>query len=121
MTTGQKQDARGGARAGSGRKPGGTATVSAVQVEKMLRTARKYRKKYGKTIDDVLLGFIYGETDKDGVVPKISDRVTCIKVYKEYTIAKMQEGGETDKALGPSVFLPEQRPQLSVVPKKDVA
>ena len=114
----QKPDGRGGARPGAGRKAGQVGTISAQQVERMLRAARKYRKKYGKSIDEVLLGFIYGEAEEGEAKPKFSDRVTSIKVFKEYTIAKMQEGGETDKALGPAVFLPEQRPQLSVVKKE---
>lgn len=113
----QKPDGRGGARPGSGRKPGGIPTVSGLQIERMLRAARRYKRKYGKSVDDVLLGFIYGEA-MEGETVKIAERVACIKVFKEYTIAKMQEGGETDQALGPAVFLPEQRPQLTVVKKE---
>ncbi len=114
----QKPDNRGGARAGSGRKPGGVPTISGLQIEKMLRAARRYKRKHGKSIDDVLVGFIYGEA-MEGETVKIAERVACIKVFKEYTIAKMQEGGETDKGLGPTVFLPEQRPpQLTVVKKE---
>jgi len=117
MTTGPKPDNRGGARPGSGRKPGSIPTVSGLQIEKMLRAARRYKRKYQKSIDDVLIGFIYGEA-LEGETVKIAERVACIKVFKEYTIAKMQEGSDTDKQLGPAVFLPEQRPQLSIVEKK---
>jgi len=106
MTDGQKVERRGGSRPNTGPKP---QTLSANQVLKMLRKARKWAKKMGKDIDDILLGFIYDENGK------MVERTACIKLWKEYTIAKMAEGGQTDKGLGPAVFLPEQRPQLGVV------
>ena len=70
----------------------------------MLDTAKLYAEKHGKTVDEVLLDFIYAGDSKD------SDRLAAIKLFKTYTIAKLQEGGETDQALGPAFFLPEQRP-----------
>jgi hypothetical protein len=104
METVPKIERRGGARPNSGPKP---QTLSANQVLKMLRKARKWAKRHGKDVDDILLSFIYG----DEVKP--ADRIACIKLWKEYTIAKMAEGGTTDKELGPAVFLPSQRPVLS--------
>lgn len=113
MSTGPKKDNRGGARPNSGPKP---QTLSARQVAKMLRKAKKWAKKHGKDIDDILLGFIYGFDEV-----KAADRIACIKLWKEYTIAKMAEGGTTDKALAPAVFLPEQRPVLTAVPSDKAA
>ncbi|HEU4340470.1 MAG TPA: hypothetical protein VFU31_02755 [Candidatus Binatia bacterium] len=75
----------------------------------MLSKAKRWAKQRGKDIDDVLLGFIYSEEEKT------ADRIACIKLFKEYTLAKISEGGETDKQLGPAVFLPEQRPTLKAV------
>ena len=110
-----KVENRGGSRPGAGRKPGIGATLSANQIAKMLRTARKWAKRHKKTIDDVLLSIVYDETAKN------SDRMTGIKVFKEYTTAKITEGSETDKNLGPAVFLPEQRPTLEVVKTEKAA
>lgn len=113
MTTGPKKDNRGGARPNTGPKP---QTLSIRQVKKMLRKAKQWAKKRGRDIDDILLGFIYADEDV-----KPGDRIACIKLWKEYTMAKLAEGGETDKALGPAVFLPEQRPQLHSVDGMKVA
>ena len=104
-----KQENRGGARPNTGPKPGTLRTLSASQVQKMLRTAKKWAKRTGKSIDDVLCSIIYNDEAKN------SDRLAGIKVFKEYTAAKLQEGGEADKALGPALYLPEQRPSLSAV------
>jgi hypothetical protein len=102
MSTGPKKiENRGGARVGAGRKP---ETLSAKQVQLMLDKAKEYAVKYGKTVDEVLLDFIYKEDAKD------ADRLAAVKLFKTYTIAKLQEGGETDQQLGPAFFLPEQRP-----------
>lgn len=108
MSTGPKTENRGGYREGAGRKP---ETLSARQVAEMLRKAKKWAKENGEEIDDILLSFIY---DK-GL--SVKDRTACIKLFKEYTMMKLQEGGETDKALGPAVFLPEQHPGLKIVEK----
>lgn len=102
MSTGPKKiENRGGARPGAGRKP---ETLSAKQVQLMLDKAKEYAEKHGKTVDEILLDFIYGSEIKD------ADKLAAIKLFKTYTIAKLQEGGETDLVLGPGIFLPEQRP-----------
>lgn len=105
MSTGPKSG-WGGARPGSGRKP---QTLSQTQVREMLSAAKKRAAATGKTIDDILLGFIYDDDARMG------DRLAAIKLWKEYTIAKLQEGGETDKGLAPQVFLPEALPDPAKV------
>jgi hypothetical protein len=115
MSTQQKQENRGGLRAGAGRKPGLQTSLAAAQVEKMLRKARRAAKKHGKDVDDVLLEFVYS------VQEKTRDRLAAIKLWKDFSAVKITEGGETDKALGPAVFLPSQRPTLSVVDGKKSA
>ncbi len=85
MTTGPKQENRGGARPNSGPKP---RTLSANQVAKMLRKARRRAKSTGKDVDDILLDFIYADE------VRIADRVACIKLWKEFTMAKLAEGGD---------------------------
>lgn len=129
-TNNQKPDGRGGERAGAGRKPGYSPAklpLSVAQVEEMLEKAKAYAVKYGKTIDEILLEFIYGVTeiplvdsgDKDiiSVLTKkvgTRDRIACIKLWKEYT-SKLAEGGEGDQALGIAVFLPGKNPRLELV------
>ena len=130
-TTNQKPDGRGGKRAGAGRPKGyrpPRLPLSAAQVEEMLKKATEYARKYGKTIDEILLDFVYGVTE----VPLVSqedtellavlsrkvgtrDRIACIKLWKEYTSPKLSEGGEGDKQLGPAVFLPKKHPRLELV------
>ena len=110
-----KQENRGGYRPGAGQKPGSLRTLSASQVQAMLRTAKKWAKKTGRTIDDVLMSIVYDDEAKN------SDRLAGIKVFKDYTVAKLSEGGETDKVLAPAVYLPEQRPVLATIEGKKVA
>lgn len=109
-----KVERRGGFRPGSGRKPTIKTGLSAYQVAKMLRKAKKMASRVGKDIDDVLLEFIY---HADG---RVQDRLAAIKLWKEYAQIKPSEGGEADKQLGPAVFLPEHHPRLSIV-KTDAA
>lgn len=78
----------------------------------MLRKARKYARKYGKTIDEVLLDQIYLETTRP------VDKIAAIKLFKEHTSPKLTEGGSADTALaakGPAVYLPQHRPVLKAV------
>lgn len=109
MSESEKKPGWGGFRPGSGRKPGKERTLATSQVAKMLRKAKKLARIRGKDIDDILLELIYSVQDRT------TDRIAAIKLFKELTMPKISEGGATDKALGPAVFLPEQRPVLSVV------
>lgn len=108
MSTGPKSG-WGGKREGAGRKP---ETLSGQQIKQMLDRAKEYAKKHGKDIDEVLLDFIYeGE--------KSSERLQAIKLFKDKTMATIQEGGPADENLGPGVYLPNERPDpAKVVPIK---
>ena len=110
-----KKENRGGRRPGAGRPRGSRETLSIRQVGDMLAEAEERAEKEGKTIFGVLLDFIY---DKDA---SLRDRTACVKLALEHTAPKIQEGGDADKSLGPSVFLPEQHPRLELVEggKKD--
>ena len=105
MSTGPKTG-WGGTRPGAGRKKD---TYSAQQIRKMLKLAKKYAKKYKKTVDDVILEFIYNEE-----LPT-THRVASIKLWKEITMPKISEGGATEQALGPGIYLPNEKPDPSVV------
>lgn len=111
----QKQENRGGARPGAGRKPAVKASLSTYQVAKMLRKAKKMAKLRGKDLDDILLDICY-----DANIRK-SEVLAAIKVFKDCTMVRPSEGGEADKTLGPAVFLPQHRPTLSVVESKKTA
>ena len=109
MSTGPKTG-WGGARPGAGRPKD---TYTAQQIRKMLKLAKQFAKKHGKQIDEVILEFIY-----DPELPTVH-RVNCIKLWKEITMPKISESGETAKALGPGIYLPNERPDPSkVVPIK---
>ena len=126
----QKPDGRGGKRAGAGRPKGyspGREPLSVRQVKEMLAKAEAHAKKYGRTIDEILLDFVYGvakipivdeETNVLEVLEKVvgtRDRIACIKLWKEYTAPKITEGSEGDKTLEPAVFLPDLHPRLELV------
>lgn len=105
----RKADNRGGARPGAGRKPTLDAGLSAHATAALRRKVRRYARKYGKDPDDLLLDVIYSQEEAT------RDRLAAMKLLKEYTAPKPQEGGAADKALGPAVFLPAHHPVLSVV------
>ena len=86
---------------GSGPK---SATLSAASIRKMILTAEEWAEKEGRHIDDVLIGFIYDEK-----LPA-RDRIACIKIVKDYTMAKLESGDGNDRFLAPAVYLPEERP-----------
>ena len=96
----------GGKREGAGRKP---ETLSGFQVHEMLMTAKKWAKDQGKTIDDILMYIVYDKKTTDNA------RLAAIKLFKDYTIPKIKEGGEADKTLAPAVFLPGKNPRLELV------
>ena len=97
---------RGGARPNSGPK---RQTLSVRQIREMRKAAEKRAKQEGKTLYDILLDFSY---DND---LSVKDRQASIKLYLDKMHISVSEGGETDKALGPSIYLPEQKPILAAV------
>jgi len=101
-----KKDNRGGARPNSGPKP---FSLSASQVKELLRTVKKFTKKHGKSIDDVLVSMVYDENITD------NNRLAAIKLVKDLSAPKISEGGAADRQLGPAVFLPKKHPRLEVV------
>ncbi len=101
-----KRENRGGYRPGAGRKP---ETLSVRQVAEILETVKKRAKQEKRTITDVFLDIVY-----DDDAPR-RDKLAAGKLIWEYTIAKLQEGGETDQTPGPAIYLPEQRPELEPI------
>lgn len=96
----------GGARPNSGPKK---QTLSGAQVAEMLKKARDYAKKYEKTIDEVILDIIYTtKSDKD--------KLAAIKLFKDFSMAKISEEGPTNQDLGPQIFLPEKRAEIVALP-----
>ena len=115
MSGRQKAAGWGGKREGAGAKP---QTLTEKQVQNLLKAAEKWEKLKGKSVDDILMSFVYGE-EENGEPVDISGavRMKALQVYKENTQGKLSEGGDTDKNLGPGLFLPEQQkdPALKVV------
>ena len=106
----REEDGRGGTRFGAGRPK---EALSTAQVRAMMNVARMFAKEYKKTIDMVLAEFIYDED-----LPK-RDRLASIKLWKDCTRIPISEGGEGDKELGPTIYLPEQKPDPAKVVKLD--
>ena len=104
MTT--KKENRGGARPNSGP---GRQTLSVRQIREMRKTAAKRAKQEGKTLYDILLDFSY---DAD---LSVKDRQASIKLYLDKMHISVSEGGEADKVVGPSIYLPDQKPTLAAV------
>ena len=101
-----KQENRGGARPNSGPKP---FSLSASQVKELLRTIKKAAKEHGQSIDEILVEMVYTEKTSD------NNRLAAIKLIKDLSAPKIHEGGEADRQLGPSIYLPEQKPTLAAV------
>lgn len=117
-----KRKGWGGARENSGPK---RETLSVRQVKEMDNKAQAYAKQYGKTIDEILLEFIYGITqipvegeETLGLIERrvaTKERIACIKLWKEYTSPKITEGGEAD-ITGLQIYLPEHVDEGKVIP-----
>jgi hypothetical protein len=111
-----KKETRGGARPNSGPKK---QTLSVRQVQELLKRAKDFAKRTGKTVDDILLEFVYGEdVNGDPIQIGVRDRLAALKLFKDHTSIKPGEGGEADKQLGPTIYLPEHDAPDNVTPIK---
>lgn len=117
QTKREQQDNRGGFRAKAGRPK---ETLSYNQVREALDKAAEYVEMTGKTIDEILLDFIYDLVPNEEVVTR--DRLAAMKLWKDCTRVKISEGSEADKELGPEFYLPERRPDpAKIVPIKEAS
>ena len=87
-----KKENRGGKRPGAGRPPG-REPLSVRQIKEMTQKMKARAKLTGKDENDILIDFIQGE-DENGNPVKLSvrDRIACIKLWKDFTSAKISEG-----------------------------
>ena len=109
-----KKENRCGARPNSGPKK---QTLSVRQVQELLNRAKDFAKRTGKTVDDILLEFVYGQTvDGEELKIGVRDRLAALKLFKDHTSIKPGEGGEADKQLGPTIYLPEHKAPDNVTP-----
>ncbi len=104
----QKKDNRGGKREGAGRKPG-RETLSVRQSREFEEAAKALAKEYGYTIPEGVGRMFY---DPDA---SRRDKLSAANLFWKYSVIGATEGGEADKVLGPSVYLPEQKPTLAAV------
>ena len=57
----------------------------------MLKKAEQWaEERDGVTLDDILLKCAYGETDAEWKLT-MRDRIACIKIWKEFTMTRVQE------------------------------
>ena len=103
-----KKENRGGKRVGSGRK--GLLAKWSGKPEDMIKIAHEIAVEKKKTIDEVIIDFIY-DTEA-----KISERLAAAKLVKEYTIAKVHKSEvEVTKKQAPKIYLPEKKPDPAKV------
>jgi hypothetical protein len=106
----------GGARSGAGRPKKST---SARQLAKMERAARKWAKETGYDVDGFLLAVIGNDKEKIGATDiPLRDRITCAKIWKEYTMARISEQNvNVTKQEGQVIMLPPMKedPALKIV------
>jgi len=102
MTGKKKSHGWGGARAGAGKKK---PTLSQSQVRKMIEHQDEYELKYGKSVYQLILDFIYDED------LGIRERISASKIWLDKISVPITESGETNREVdGPAVYLPQQRP-----------
>lgn len=75
----------------------------------LLRSVKRRAKREGKGLVDVLLDLLYSAETAD------RDKIAIVKLVWDRTMAQMTEGGVTDRALGPAVYLPQHRPVLTAI------
>jgi hypothetical protein len=109
MSTGPKNN-WGGRRDGSGRKK---KTVTQTKVERMLSECKLAEEKYGISLERLTLEIAYGQDN--GVNAPWTVRMRALERVHDMTGGVMSEGSETDKVLGPQIYLPEQRPDPAKV------
>ena len=110
-----KRTGWGGARPGTGPKP---KSLTDKQVREMLKTARKFSRIYGKTVDDILVSIIYAQDGETQMKVTPRERIGAIKVFKEFAQAKSSEQNITvQHQTEPAISLPELEadPGLTVV------
>lgn len=108
--TGKPKTGWGGAREGASQPK---KTITAAQAEKLIAEAETFKKEKGISPHRLLLEYAYGVDSGKDFPP--SSRVKALEKYFDLTMAKMSEGGETDKQLAPAVYLPEEKPDPAKV------
>lgn len=98
----------GGKREGAGRKRE-NRTYSAEKLGELNQRIDTWARKKGKHMDEVALEILYDEENTPAA------RIQAYKTLKEYSTIKAGEGGEAD-ILGPQIFLPEKRAEVTVFP-----
>jgi len=99
---GELKENRGGKRTGSGRKS--LLANMGCTPQDMIKTAKLVAKEKGKTVDRVLLDIAYNSKSAQ-------HQLAAIKIFKEYTIAKVSEKKvEVTEKHAPKIYLPEQKP-----------
>lgn len=154
MSTGpKKKENRGGARAGAGRKGSMTLSQRQIKlmIRKANAYKKEYGKEVDEILLDFIYGvpqiikvpehdMLIPIKDDDGNIvgkgmetvpehdlvdiPRIRERQAAIKIFKDFTMAKLEEGGKADQALGgPGLYLPETDPDPAgkVVPINQAA
>jgi hypothetical protein len=84
-----KSSGWGGRRPGSGPKP--KYMMSSNQVKKMLRRMRKSKRETGVDEDEFLVSIISTGKTPEGEEVDIKERLSAVKIFKDYTRSKHTE------------------------------
>lgn len=91
-------------------------TLSVRHVARLLRLGRRYEKKHGRDVHDILLSIIYGmDLEGNAVEATTAERLEAIRLFYDFTMARITEGGEVDRRLGSDPSLRDDRPNLASI------
>ncbi len=91
---------RGGARPGAGRKPKG---FSSKRIDAMLKAARRYRRKCGKSPEELLMDIAYKADGAQDAT--LAQRVRALGIYFQHTMPTTSESEITvNKPRAPYVY-----------------
>ncbi len=90
--------------------------LSVRSVAQLLRLGRRYEKRHGHSVHDILLSIIYGK-DLNGtaVEATTAETLDAIRLFYEFTMARIIEGGEVDRQLGSDRTLLDDAPALTSI------
>lgn len=77
----------------------------------LIRKGKQYEKKFGQSVDDVLLMLIHSKTLEGVPCPvKEQTKISAIKIFKEFTTRKVTETNINVSDNRPMMHLPPMRP-----------
>jgi len=102
MTVTGRDNNRGGFRPGSGRKP---IEPSQRELKRLLREVKKKAAERGATWQSIFAELLFDS------IASPKDRIAAFKVFMEYVLVrKSEQNVNVTKTEGPTIYLPEMKP-----------